>query len=282
MKKVILTKGLSGSGKSTWAKQMVDDNPGQYKRVNKDLLRFMMDNSKHTSGNEKFVMQIRDDIILQALKAGKSVIVDDTNLESIHEKRIRELVKGLAEIEIKDFTDVPIDVCIERDLKRLDSVGERVIRGQYNKYLAPKVEQIKRIEYIKGLPEIVCADLDGTLSLFDRTKKNPYNRDFEHDELNQAVASIISHETVVLLSGRDEKFRKQTQEFLDKNNIFYLSLFMRKSGDKRSDVLVKQEIFDNEIRGKYNVKWIADDRQKIVDMWRSMGLTCFQVAPGDF
>ena len=37
-------------------------------------------------------------------------------------------------IEIKDFTNVPLDVCLERDSKRENPIGEKVIRGIFNKY----------------------------------------------------------------------------------------------------------------------------------------------------
>lgn len=37
-------------------------------------------------------------------------------------------------VKIKDFTDVPLDVCLERDSKRENPIGEDVIRGIFNKY----------------------------------------------------------------------------------------------------------------------------------------------------
>ncbi len=73
-------RGLPGSGKSTWAKQMVTENPNSYKRINRDELRMMLDNGYTSNGNEKFVKQVRDMLIVKALTDGKHVIVDDTNL----------------------------------------------------------------------------------------------------------------------------------------------------------------------------------------------------------
>lgn len=57
---------------------------------------------------------------------------------------------------------------------------------------------------------------------------------------------------------------------------------MRKSGDMRKDSIVKREMFDEHIRGRYNVNFVLDDRNQVVELWRSMGLTCLQVADGDF
>jgi hypothetical protein len=59
-------------------------------------------------------------------------------------------------------------------------------------------------------------------------------------------------------------------------------LFMRKTDDFRKDAIIKEEIYQNEIEGKYNVLFILDDRNSVCDFWRSKGLVCFQVAPGDF
>ena len=57
---------------------------------------------------------------------------------------------------------------------------------------------------------------------------------------------------------------------------------MRTIGDHRSDFIIKQEIYEREFKGKYNVLYVLDDRNQTVNMWRALGLTCLQVAAGDF
>jgi len=59
-------------------------------------------------------------------------------------------------------------------------------------------------------------------------------------------------------------------------------LFMRPEGDMRPDNIVKAELFDTYVRDNYDVQFVIDDRDQVVDMWRRMGLACLQVAPGDF
>lgn len=291
MKKVILTKGLPASGKSTWAKQLIDENPGMYKRINKDDLRLMLDNSKWSKDNEKFIIQIRNLLILHTLADGKHVIVDDTNLHPKHETTIRQLVKGLAEVEIKDFTDVPLDECIKRDKSRTNSVGEKVIRQMHKQFLWKEPE---KTEYNDKLFDAIICDLDGTLALFG--DKNPYERDFINDTLNENVADILRvynnnslytktiplQIKIILVSGRDGKYQDETEKWLFKNNIPYNKLFMRLGGDRRKDVIVKKEIYDNHIKNKYNVLFVLDDRNQVVNMWREQGLTCLQVAEGNF
>jgi predicted kinase len=278
MKKVILTKGLPASGKSTWAKKIIDKHPNNYKRINKDDLRAMLDNSKHSKDAEKFILQTRNYLILLALENGKHVIVDDTNLNPKHEKDIRELVKGKAEVVIQDFTDVTIETCIERDLKRPASVGEAVIRQIWNQYLRPNPE---KIEFNPALPNAIICDLDGTLAFLNG--RNPYDASNCHDDgLNTTVANILKGRNVILVSAREDRFREPTERFLKKHDIQHLHLLMRASHDSRKDSIIKREIFDTHIRGKYNIEFVLDDRNQVVEMWRQLGLVCLQVAEGDF
>ena len=92
---------------------------------------------------------------------------------------------------------------------------------------------------------------------------------------------------IIFLSGREDKYKPQTQEFLSKAvkcaRDWQHLLYMRESGDYRKDSIVKKELFINNVQSKWNVLFVLDDRQQVVDMWRDeCGLTCFQVAKGDF
>jgi tRNA uridine 5-carbamoylmethylation protein Kti12 len=162
MAQVILTRGLPGSGKSTWANRQVDTKPGRVKRVNKDDLRAMLDNGRWSRDNERFVLQVRDTIVRAALAGNTDVIVDDTNLSPKHEAHFRRVVAAINErygtdhrVTIRDFTDVPLDTCIARDLKRADSVGERVIRGMFNQFLKPPPEPAPEGSERRGDPDVV-------------------------------------------------------------------------------------------------------------------------------
>jgi predicted kinase len=267
---------LPASGKSFWSKQFIKDNP-IWKIVNKDYLRLMVDDGKWSKQNEKVILSIRDSIIETILSSGFNVIVDDTNLSDNHYNHIKEKFKGVATVEIKDFTHVSLEECILRDSKRQNYVGEKVIRQMYNQYLRP--EPVAPI-YDFDLPDVVITDLDGTTALFGKDK-NPFDRDFENDELNLAVARILDGRDVIFLSGRQEKFRKQTNEFLEKHNLPYLHLFMRKDGDQRKDSIIKKEIYENEIKGKYNILFVVDDRLSVSRQWFELGLPLFRYGDPD-
>lgn len=136
--KVIIMKGLQGSGKSTRARDLQAAEPGRYKRISKDDLRAMLDGGAYSYENEEFVRAARDGLINAALSRGYSVIVDDTNLHPLHERQIRGLVEvwGIA-VEVVSLLDVPLETCIARDAQRAHPVGEAVIRNTWARYLAP-------------------------------------------------------------------------------------------------------------------------------------------------
>lgn len=286
MKKVIILKGLPGSGKSTWGRETLQANPGAYKRINKDDLRDMLDGGHYSGSNEKFVLATRDALIRLGLQSGKHVIVDDTNLNPKHEDHIRQLVSDYRKetgesvaIEIKTF-DTPIEECIARDLKRARSVGERVIRKMYDDFLRVAPAPIAH-DPLKRTA-VIC-DLDGTLALLNG--RNPYDASTcESDVLNEVVAEILYNEQrpIILVSGRSSEHREQTIRWLQANDIHYRALLMREKGDCRKDAIVKQEILERDILPEWNVAYVLDDRSSVVALWRSLGITCLQVAEGDF
>lgn len=286
-----MCKGLPASGKSTWAKKLAQ-HP-QVKRVNKDDLREMVDSSVWSKGNEKEILAIRDDLIYRWLRARYNVIVDDTNLDPKHEERLRFIAKDCkAEFVVKEF-DVTVEEAITRDLARPRSVGERVIRDMYQRYLAPKVEPVVYVPPADGKPAIIC-DIDGTLAHMTPEgrlrfgKQAPYMWDYVHeDALDPVVSKILDRYAdkyrIILLSGRDEGCRPHTEAWLQQKNVYYQDLFMRAAGDNRDDTIVKRELFERHVHPYYNVHFVLDDRNKVVKMWRDeLGLKVLQVADGPF
>lgn len=136
MPKLIMLKGLPGSGKTTYANAMVKKSLGRLKRVNKDELRAMLDGGKWSKDNERFVLDVRDWICAKALNDGLDVIVDDTNLNLLHEQHLRAMA-GITGAEFEEvYLDVPLEECIARDAVRgAKSVGEGVITDMYKRYV---------------------------------------------------------------------------------------------------------------------------------------------------
>jgi phosphoglycolate phosphatase-like HAD superfamily hydrolase len=87
---------------------------------------------------------------------------------------------------------------------------------------------------------------------------------------------------VLIVSGRSELVRTETEEWLEQHAVPYDSLVMRRNEDHRSDTIVKAEMVDELGIGPEDVLMVLDDRNKVVEMWRKRGFYTFQVAPGDF
>ena len=135
MSKLIICRGLPASGKSTWAKQWVLEDPEHRIRVNQDDIRLML-GKYWVPSREKLVQEIQFDAILKALSRGFDIVIDNTNLNKKVLDGFDRLIKTYKnyEIEYKDFFDTPLSVCIERDKNRDLQVTEKVIRGFYNNY----------------------------------------------------------------------------------------------------------------------------------------------------
>ena len=282
MKKVIILKGLPASGKSTYAKKLIDDNPGMYKRVNKDDLRAMLDNSKWSRDNEKFILKIRDEIILQSLSSGKHVIVDDTNLAPKHESRIREIVKGKATVEIVGFLGVSPEECIKRDLKRANSVGHDVIMGMYTQFIRVKGVAV---EQDQSLPKGIIFDVDGTLAHMVDRKPYDWGKVGQDTPDSVLIPTLQLYKDagykIIVFTGRDGVCEEETKEWLKKHDVEFDHFDIRPEGNTEKDSIIKRRMFDK-IKGKYNVCAVYDDRDQVVKMWRELGIPCYQVAYGNF
>ena len=282
MLKIIITRGLPASGKTTYARQKLAENPNGIKRINRDDLRAMFDSGEFSGDREKFVVAAQSALILLALEKGKHIVIDDCNLHPSNQARIEQLVKGRAEIEIVDFTHVTPEECIERDRKRAHYVGEKVIRQMHAQFLFKR--EPKSLPD-PNLPMAIICDIDGTLAL--QNGRGPY--EFEKaggDDVNEAIAAILRRfegHRKIFVTGREEKYRDMTVEWLYNADIgIWHRLLMRPTGDKRNDTIIKREIYEREIAGKFNVEYCLDDRDRIVALWRSLGLTCLQVDYGNF
>ena len=142
--------------------------------------------------------------------------------------------------------------------------------------------------------ELVIFDIDGTLADISerahhvRTKPknwNAFNAGMAQDKAIHSMVRLCnilyaSGIHIVLCSGRNEKNRPETVEWLSRQGVNYHELLLRKDEDFRSDAIVKREILGT--LDKSNVLFVVEDRSRVVEMWRSEGLVCLQCAPGEF
>ncbi len=281
---LIMMMGIQGSGKSFWAKEFVKKNPYSV-RLNNDEFRLTFFNRAWDEKDTKLVDAAREKLIVEFLESGATVIVDNMNLSPKYETRYRQLAeKYKIAFKIQDFTGVPLQICIDRDKLRERPVGEKVIRKTHKQFIA---KEPPKIVLDPKLPDAIICDLDGTLALM--CDRSPYDEaksdcDFVNDYVYWAISNMVAHDgrDVILMSGRDEgRGREATERWLEKNNVPYDYLYMRKAGDVRADDIIKEELYNEHVKGKFNISAVFDDRLRVCRLWYRLGLPLFRVGDPD-
>ena len=281
MPKLIITVGVSASGKSTWA-----NSQEGFAIICRDNIRGVLfpeypnGEYKMTNTKESKVSEAASNQWLVALHQGRNVIIADTNLN--HKYRDLWVQRGEDagyEVEFKDFP-ISLEEAWSHDQKRgVYSVGRDVISQQYkmwNEYIGRK-----RYTPNESLTKAIIVDIDGTIA--SRHNRSP----FEWDKVGQdkprsfiieLIKLYINHyvfDEIVFVSGRDSVCRHETLKWISKYfniPIYNITIFMRKEGDQRKDTIVKEEIFWDNISEDYNVLAVFDDRPCVVEMWYDIGI----------
>lgn len=289
---LVITRGYPGSGKSTWAQNWVSAAPDRV-RVNRDDIRQQMFGRPVLSSKHEGAVTVAQHSQVRALlRAGWSVVVDDTNLEYRHARAYADIAEEVGGVPFRcvDFVIDPA-TCKERAEKRRkaegrdvpDSVIDRMAQRhpvQSWKPVEPRDTTLSTLEpYANNamLPECIIADLDGTLALHQG--RSPYDETrVGEDEPRWSLVYLIDGyladggRKIMFFSGRTEACREDTEKWL-RNFISDKAdweLHMRGVADTRKDITVKYEMFDSVIRDQYQVLAIFDDRLQVCRMWERL------------
>lgn len=239
---------------------------------------------------------MEDNAVLSAIKRGLNVIIDATNLNPKTKEKWEKIAKdNKCNLEYKEFY-ISFKEALERDSKRERSVGEKVLKRFYtqyysDKYYAETAEVDNRIirQQDRTLPICVIVDCDGTLCIHNG--RNPYDLSkVSEDKPNTPLCDLIyclykAGVKIIFFSGREgtKQCAGDTIAWI-KKHVYDIDfdIYMRKEKDYRPDEIIKEELYNKYIDGKYYCAAIFDDRNKVVAQWRQMGLLCNQVYYGDF
>ena len=306
-KKLILCRGIQGSGKSTWAKAWVAEDPEHRIRINNDDIRNML-GPYWVPKREDLVSNTKRNIAYNAIQEGYDIVVDNMNLNNKEVNFWKEIinrhntaikdpdliqpdwVQYEYEIEFKDFF-IPLEECIRRDAMRPNPIGEKVIRDTWRKY--KHFIQTSEVErYVNNLvkptdkPWCVVVDMDSTLCF--NTTKRPWfgegaaegmKNDVENYGVCETVWALAQEYPIVVATGRDTSQAEVTKEWLEKHRISPTEYYFRTEGDYRKGVEVKREQIEK-IMEKYDILVIFEDCEPIVQMYRDKGLTVLQPNKG--
>ena len=290
-----ITRGLPAAGKTTWAKAWTAEAPGRA-RVNRDDLRAMLyGRARLDWAEEERVTAVQRDTVRALLKAGTDVVCDDMNLRPKYVREWGRFARANGhDMEVHEFP-VTVDESVTRDAARGSKVGEPAIRGMARFLVKGALAPIPTDDepapvalYVPSddHPDAWLVDIDGTLAL-NTGGRSPYDLErVGEDEPNHPVIDVVyglasMGMQIVFCSGREDSCRDATEAWLDEHLVYNAPLFMRAADDKRRDSLEKRDLLE-EIGQLYAVRGVLDDRDQVVEMWRAAGLTCLQVADGDF
>lgn len=293
--RMIICRGIPASGKSTFAKQWVTEAPNRL-RVNRDDLRDQLFN-KGFGYDEEGVTLVEHSTIRTALRSGYDVIVDNTHIERKYVNKLAYMAYELgATVTLMEFP-ISLNQALMNNDNRKGTRGyvpEDVIASKFNRMQkigdiqVPKPPSVEPYKSDATLPPAIIVDIDGTIAQRIPNGRGPFDWDRVDEDLPiYNVVRLVDNERmrntkIIVVSGRDSSCFSKTLYWLENWNIPCTRLYMRESGDTRRDSIVKRELFDKHIRNQYNVLYVLDDRQQVVDMWRALGLTCLQVDYGEF
>ncbi|MBS7254656.1 phosphatase domain-containing protein [Flavobacterium branchiicola] len=288
--------GAPASGKSTFAEWKVRTEV-KTMRISRDEIRFSQFQEVMDNSVESMISKIINVQIKTLLSNGWNVVLDTCNVKYDYIKQPIDNFSEQANIEFKVF-DLPLEELFSRNDKRERKVPGKVIENMYHQLQKTKAKfdfkEIKKVEknleycdQNSDLPKAIICDLDGTLALMNG--RNPFEASkCDEDEINNPVANVLRNYKklgyeILLVSGREDRYKEPTLRFLQKHEIEYDDLIMRKTKDSRKDSIIKTEIYNEFIKDKYFVEFVLDDRNQVVDTWRNdLKLPCFQVYYGDF
>ena len=277
--RAILTVGVSASGKTTWANELVRQG---WRDINRDWIRFNIvkpganwSNYKFNKTNEKEVTEIQGKMIMESYAAGENIIISDTNLNASTRQDLINKLRDLGyEVEIKSFP-ITREIAVKRDNLRANGVGAEVIYRQWQNWN----EFNGRVTYVpdESLPKAIIVDVDGTIA--EMHNRGPFEwSKVGQDKPRKFVIQMVRLYTqlgykIIIVSGRSDECKHETTMWLNEHlghDYIWNELHMRKEGDFRRDSAVKEEIFWTHLAHKYNIVAAIDDRPMMIRTWHEL------------
>lgn len=298
MNKIIITQGIPGSGKSTWAKNWVEEDPIHRVRWNNDDCRKMC-GPYWIPEREEFISEIREKFLNEAMQEHKDIVIDDMNLNQKTINYYEDLIDNFNTFNIhkkehmytKEYKlfNISVEECIRRDALREHPIGEKTIKEIHKKYsyyirdVVNKEILDKRTKIDDNLPYCILLDIDNTISYsfnrpwYGEEAANEMINDKVNQQLQFLIQSLNVHIDVIIMTGRnDNKEMEQTLTWLTNHKIPWNNFYGRPVGDYKKGSIIKLENYNKYIKGKYNVLAAIEDDEECVKMYQEQGIFVLQ------
>ena len=291
MKKIIVTIGMSNSGKSTWTHNQWLSFPDDIVVINRDKIRELLFgydeksvvnyyNRSDLSKLEKRVTKYEDSLIYETLEGGKIPIVDATHLNIKYLERFKY---WNVEVHLQ-FFDISLKEAEIRNESRVRKVPREILIKQYNQYISLRQKlEMETIDYspVKFDNDItkepcVIVDIDGTIAHHNGLR-SPYDwKEVGIDSVDKNISFLVEklHKSgvkIIICTGRDGVCLGETKAWLYKHKIPYDDIFIRPKNDMRPDWVVKQDMW-RIIAENHYITAMIDDRLQVVRRARALGL----------
>lgn len=333
MKIAIVTIGAPGSGKSTYAREMIA-NDNTYIYIERDVLRekicndlnllpesYVRDVDNFHTVYYKLPKDVRNNIeklvteqVNESIKHNDKIILSNTNLTQKHRDELRRKLANLGfEVKYVVFNN-HITELLERNQLRKNVVNDNVIFDMYQR-MQHQLEDIAQYEceymsdhvtnefFFEQPKRCIICDIDGTIAhIKDKSRTHFQMHKVDEDEVDDIVFTMVNtlakanDAMIIYLTGRSSDCFSKTVKWLDDTyaEYGYLStdisgltktwengdyhIYSRLNGDNRKDFIIKKELYDTFIDGRYEVIAVFDDRPQVVDLWNDLGLKTIAVA----
>lgn len=291
MPKLIMLVGPPGSGKSTKALEFT--NPNGLNEFDNRVFDYI---NQDTQGKDH--LKLFTDFIAM----GTDILIDRMNFNKIQRDRYLVPAKAAGYSTEIIVLHENYETCLQRCVNRIGNhptiATEQDAKSALNTFFS-KYERVQDDEadvvtrmWSEGAKDTaIWVDVDNTLSdathrehFLQNGKKN-WKGFFDamgDDPINQwcldLISGMINNYQVLICSARPDNYRPQTIKWLDKNNVPFNKLIMRPRNDSRRDDIVKEIMYEFEVKTKYNLLFSVDDRKQVIDRIRSHGVTVLDCA----
>lgn len=302
---LVIMSGLPGSDREVQARQWVNVDPDSRVRTSRDEMRRLITGRARglSSTEERRVTAAQRGLVKGLLEGGTSVVVDDVNAKLGHRVEWAKLADSVGVPSVHVHVEGDVDDCVAADRDSQFPYGEKAIRDIARRGFGDDEKagitsawpaRVPDTSEQSNLPTAWIVDIDGTIAINDGhrgwygAEELKVGDDKAREEIITLLRALLlvpfdERDELIFMTGRTERCRDQTVEWLTRelglpdSSEVSASLLMREIGDRRKDTVVKDDLFEKHVAGKYRVLGAFEDKPSVSMHWHRKGLSVLHV-----